>query len=179
VTVWQLLCSHFNPSFHAWRLWKKWLSPSYVQVFDAEIWQQCNPIEIPLNIALVIRITAFAFRADLFRNGGIALIKRRKNTYITSSELSFSLQSRTGLLYWVGWQGFAKRCLRKMWAAVAQSVLRLAKGCKTGRSESRYDKKFLFLRVVQTGTEAQASHQMGTGGSFPGGKAWRWPLTSN
>jgi hypothetical protein len=41
---------------------------------------------------------------------------------------------------------------------------------------------FSFLHSVQTGSGTQpASYPMGTGGSFPGGKAagaWSWPLTS-
>jgi hypothetical protein len=39
-----------------------------------------------------------------------------------------------------------------------------------------------FLHSVQTGSGVHpASYQIGTGGSFPGGKAlraWSWPLTS-
>jgi hypothetical protein len=35
-------------------------------------------------------------------------------------------------------------------------------------SESRYSQEFSFLHVVQTGSGA---HPVGTGGSFPGGKA--------
>jgi hypothetical protein len=42
---------------------------------------------------------------------------------------------------------------------------------------------FCLFRVIQTGSGAHpASYPIGTGGSFPGGKAagaWSWPLTSN
>jgi hypothetical protein len=38
--------------------------------------------------------------------------------------------------------------------------------------ESRYDKEFFLLQVVQTGSGVHpTSYPMGTGGSFPGGKA--------
>jgi hypothetical protein len=50
-------------------------------------------------------------------------------------------------------------------------------------SSQKEGQKFSLLHSVQTGSEAHpASYPMGTGGSFPGGKAaaaWGWPLTSN
>jgi hypothetical protein len=49
--------------------------------------------------------------------------------------------------------------------------------------ESRRFKKCSLLHVVQIGSGVHpTSYPMGTGGSFPGGKAvgaWSWPLTSN
>jgi hypothetical protein len=49
--------------------------------------------------------------------------------------------------------------------------------------ESRYGQEFSLLQIVQTGSEVHpTAYPMGTGGSFPGGKAagaWSWPLTSN
>jgi hypothetical protein len=46
-----------------------------------------------------------------------------------------------------------------------------------------YGQKVSLLHVVQTGSGAHpASYRMGTGDSFPGGKAagaWSWPLNSN
>jgi hypothetical protein len=48
--------------------------------------------------------------------------------------------------------------------------------------ESLCGQEFLLLYIVQTGSGAHPiSYPMGTGGSFPGGKAagaWSWPLTS-
>jgi hypothetical protein len=45
------------------------------------------------------------------------------------------------------------------------------------------EQKFSLLHVVQTGSGVHPiSYPIGTGGSFPGGKAvgpWSWPLTSN
>jgi hypothetical protein len=49
--------------------------------------------------------------------------------------------------------------------------------------ESRKDQEFSRLQSVHTGSGAHpTSYPMGTGGSFPGGKAagaWSWPLTSS
>jgi hypothetical protein len=57
---------------------------------------------------------------------------------------------------------------------IAQSVERLAKGWTTQGSEfeSRKGQEFSLLHFVQTGSGVHpTSYPMGTGGSFPGGKA--------
>jgi hypothetical protein len=70
-------------------------------------------------------------------------------------------------------------------AGIAQSVWRLATGCSAEESEFKclYGQEYSLLHVVQIGSGAHpASYPMGTGNSFPGGKAagaWSWPLTCN
>jgi hypothetical protein len=57
---------------------------------------------------------------------------------------------------------------------IAQSVKPLPKGWMTEGSEfeSRWGQEFSPLHIVQTGSGAHpASNQVGTGCSFPGGKA--------
>jgi hypothetical protein len=57
---------------------------------------------------------------------------------------------------------------------IAQSVQRLATDWTTAESEfeSRYWQEFSLLHVAQTGSGVHpTSYPMGTGGSFPGGKA--------
>jgi hypothetical protein len=51
-----------------------------------------------------------------------------------------------------------------------------------GLDESRYGQEFSLLHVVQTGSGAHPNYPMGTGGSFPEGKAAgarSWQLTSS
>jgi hypothetical protein len=56
-------------------------------------------------------------------------------------------------------------------------------GPKRSEFESRWGQEFSLLPVVQTDSGAHpASYPVGTGDSFPGGKAagaWSWALTSN
>jgi hypothetical protein len=59
-------------------------------------------------------------------------------------------------------------------AGIAQSVQRLATGWTIEGSEfkSQQDQEFSLLHVVQIGCGVHpTSYPMGTGGSFPGGKA--------
>jgi hypothetical protein len=50
---------------------------------------------------------------------------------------------------------------------------RLGTGWTTEGSEfeSRWGQEFSVLQIVQTGAEVHPTYPMGTGGSFPGGKA--------
>jgi hypothetical protein len=66
------------------------------------------------------------------------------------------------------------RILTRTGAGIPQSVYRLAKGWTTQGSEfqSRYCQEFSLLHAVLTDPGAHpTSYPMGTGGSFPGGKA--------
>jgi hypothetical protein len=70
-------------------------------------------------------------------------------------------------------------------AGIVQSVQQLATGWMTRGSEfeSRAGQEFSPLHIIQTSSGVHpSSYPMGTGGSFPRGKAtraWSWPLTSN
>jgi hypothetical protein len=76
----------------------------------------------------------------------------------------------------------AQCCLREIWIPCRSrdSSVGIAKGW-TARVRFPAVQDFSLLPSVQTGSGAHpASYPMGTGGSFPGGKAgtWSWPLAS-
>jgi hypothetical protein len=60
-----------------------------------------------------------------------------------------------------------------MGAAIAQAVYCLTMGWTIGVWSSTGTQDFSSSSCIQTGSEAHpASYPMGTGGPFPGGKAW-------